>query len=140
LVKTVAPGFFAANANGAGVAAALALRVDAAGNQTYLPLSQYDAAQQRFVAAPLNLGAATDQTFLILYGTGWRGRAALTEVEVDVGGTVVPVLFAGAQGDFVGLDQINIGPLPRTLAGRNSVNVDLRVDSKRTNRVTLTIQ
>ncbi len=140
LVKAVAPGLFAANANGQGIGSLLALRVDAAGTQTYLPLSQFDAATQRFVTIPLSLGAATDQTFLILFGTGWRGRPALTDVVVEVGGAVIPVTFAGAQGDLVGLDQINVGPLPRTLAGRNSVNVDLRVDAKRSNRVTLTIQ
>jgi uncharacterized protein (TIGR03437 family) len=140
LVKSVAPGLFAANANGAGIAAALALRVDATGKQTYLPLSQFDAATQRFVPVPLSLGAATDQTFLILFGTGWRGRTALADVVVEVGGSAVPVAFAGAQGDLVGLDQLNVGPLPRTLAGRNSVNVDLRVDSKRSNRVTVSIQ
>ncbi|MFN0120842.1 MAG: hypothetical protein ACKV2V_10100 [Blastocatellia bacterium] len=117
LVKAVAPGMFSANADGAGIATALATRVDAAGNQTYQPLSGYDTAEQRFVPVPLNPGAATDQTFLILFGTGWR-----------------------AQSEFAGLDQINVGPLPRTLAGRNAVNVDVRIDSKRANRVSLTIQ
>lgn len=140
LVKSVAPGLFAANATGQGVGSLLALRVDATGKQTYLPVSQYDAAQQRYVPVPLSLGATTDQTYLVLFGTGWRSRSDLPEVEVQVGGSNVPVIFAGAQGDLIGLDQINLGPLPRTLAGRGSVNVVLTVESKRANVITLTIQ
>ncbi|MBL8172977.1 MAG: hypothetical protein JNJ50_32935 [Acidobacteria bacterium] len=140
LVKSVAPGMFAANATGQGVGSLLALRVDATGKQTYLPVSQYDTAQQRYVPVPLSLGATTDQTYLVLFGTGWRSRSDLPEVQVQVGGSNVPVIFAGAQGDLIGLDQINLGPLPRTLAGRGSVNVVLTVESKRANVITLTIQ
>lgn len=140
LVDAVAPSIFAANANGQGIGAIVALRVSADGTQTYLSVASYDAAQQSFVATPLSLGAPTDQTFLILYGTGIRGRQNLTDVEVEIGNQAVPVTFAGAQGDFVGLDQVNIGALPRSLAGRGTVNVVLTVDDGRANRVTITIQ
>lgn len=41
---------------------------------------------------------------------------------------------------FLGLDQVNIGPLPRTLAGRGTVNLHLTVDGNRSNTVSLNIQ
>lgn len=140
LVKAVAPGLFAANASGAGTGAIVALRVTAAGAQTYLPVSTYDAVQGKIVPVPLSLGAETDKVYLILNGTGVRGRPGLADVTVEVGGVSVPVIYAGAQNDFVGLDQINVGPLPRSLAGKGEVQVVMTVDNKRSNRVTITIQ
>ncbi len=140
LVKSVAPGLFSANANGQGLGAIVGLRVNAAGAQTYFAATNYDTAQQKAVAVPVNLGAATDQVHLLLFGTGIRGVAALADVKVEVNGTAVPVTFAGAQGDLAGLDQVNIGPLPRSLAGRGEVTIVLTVDNKRCNRVTVTIQ
>jgi uncharacterized protein (TIGR03437 family) len=140
LVKTVGPGLFAANASGQGTGAIVALKVDAAGNQTYLPVSTFDSAQQKVVPVPVSLGAETDKLYLILNGTGLRGRPNLTSVTVEVGGVAVPVFYAGAQPDFIGLDQVNIGPLPRSLAGKGEVQVVMTVDNKRSNRVTVTIQ
>jgi uncharacterized protein (TIGR03437 family) len=140
LVKTVAPGLFAANANGQGPGAIVGLRVDAANAQSFFATTRYDAAQQRSVAVPVNLGAATDRVFLLLFGSGIRGVTALADVSIEVGGAAVPVTFAGAQGDLAGLDQVNIGPLPRSLAGRGEVTIVMTVDSKRSNRVTVTIQ
>jgi uncharacterized protein (TIGR03437 family) len=140
LVDSVAPALFAANANGQGVGAMVALRVDAANAQTFLPVFNYNASQQRFVATPVSLGAETDKLFLILFGSGLRAVRNLSDVTVEVGGVEVPVAFAGAQGDLVGLDQVNIGPLPRALAGKGSVEVVIRVAGRRANRVTVTIQ
>jgi uncharacterized protein (TIGR03437 family) len=140
LVDSVAPGLFAANANGQGVGAMVALRVDSAGAQTYLPVFNYNTSQQRFVAVPVSLGAETDKLFLILFGTGIRSATNLSAVTVEVGGVEAPVAFAGAQGDLVGLDQVNIGPLPRALVGKGSVEVVIRVNGRRANRVTVTIQ
>ncbi len=62
LVKAVAPSQFAAHGNGQGVAAALALRIKADGSQSYELVAQFDAAQNRFVARPLDLGPETDTT------------------------------------------------------------------------------
>jgi uncharacterized protein (TIGR03437 family) len=133
-VAAVAPGLFAANANGQGVAAAVALRVRG-GAQTFEPVAQFDAAAGRFVTAPIDLGPESDQVFLILFGTGIRHRSALSAVTAKIGGADAQVLFAGAQGGFAGLDQINCGPLPRSLAGRGEVDVVLTVDGKTANTV-----
>jgi uncharacterized protein (TIGR03437 family) len=55
------------------------------------------------------------------------------------GGLATPVLYAGAQGELVGLDQVNVS-LPRNLMGRGSVNLTLTVDGKATNSVQISVQ
>lgn len=140
LVEKAAPGLFAANANGAGAGAFVALRIAADGAQTYLPTFSFDASQNRFVAVPVSLGAETDKVYLILYGTGIRNEKELADVTVEVGGQPVPVLFSGAQGSLLGLDQVNIGPLPRTLQGKGSVKIVMSVNRRDANQLTITIQ
>ena len=61
-------------------------------------------------------------------------------VTASVGGVSVPVLFAGAQGTFVGEDQINVGPLPRSLAGQGKVNVAVVADGIAANTTNLTFK
>ena len=89
-------------------------------------------------SVPIDLGPEGEQVFLLLYGTGVRGFTS--EVTTMVGGESVPVLGAVPQGDFVGLDQINIGPLPRSLAGRGEVNILLTADGKPANTVTVNVR
>ncbi len=132
-IKRVAPGLFAANANGQGIAAALALRIKPDGQQSYEPAARFDDASKRFVAVPLELGNADDQVFLLLFGSGWRQRSDLSNVVVTIGGQRVEVLFAGAQGS-PGLDQMNLR-LPRALAGRGEVDVVLQVEGQTANAV-----
>ena len=103
------------------------------------PASLFDAAQGRFVPVPIDLGPATDQLFLILYGTGVRFRSALTAVSATIGGENSEVLYAGPAEGFVGLDQCNLR-IPRSLAGRGAVNVNLAVDGKTANFVTIQIK
>jgi hypothetical protein len=79
------------------------------------------------------------QVYLTLYGTGIRRVRDPSSVRVEVGDETVPVLYAGPQGEFDGLDQINVGPLPATLAGSAEVPVLVRVDGRRANRVTVGI-
>ena len=137
-INLVAPGLFAANANGQGVAAAVALRVKANGAQSYEPVARFDASLNLNVAVPIDFGPATDQVYLILFGTGWRFRSALSAVALKVGGLDAPVSYAGAQS-LVGLDQIN-ALLPRGLMNRGEVDVVLMVDGKPANTVKVTIK
>ncbi|HEX8999319.1 MAG TPA: hypothetical protein VGB07_05435 [Blastocatellia bacterium] len=138
-ILTVAPGLFTADASGQGIATAVALRVTANGTLSYEPVALFDAAQGRFVPVPIDLGPATDQLFLILYGTGVRFRSALTAVSATIGGENSEVLYAGPAEGFVGLDQCNLR-IPRSLAGRGAVNVNLAVDGKTANFVTIQIK
>jgi uncharacterized protein (TIGR03437 family) len=130
-VARVAPGLFAANADGAGVAAAIAVRVLGHGGRVFEPVARYDEARQRFVAAPLDLGGDDEQVFLLLFGSGLR---AGQEVRAAVGGVAVDVTYAGAQGQFAGLDQVNLR-LPRSLAGHGEADIVLTVDGQAANIV-----
>jgi uncharacterized protein (TIGR03437 family) len=58
-------------------------------------------------------------------------------VTATIGGE--PVVVAGPlpQSQFVGLDQVNLGPLPGTLAGKGEVNILLTVAGKTANAVTV---
>lgn len=87
----------------------------------------------RTAPRPIDLNSA-DEVFVELYGTGIRNHSGLANVTVIVGSEAVPVTFAGAQPNFVGLDQVNI-KLPRSLAGRGEVDVVLTVDGKAANPV-----
>jgi uncharacterized protein (TIGR03437 family) len=49
-----------------------------------------------------------------------------------------PVVFAGAQGQFVGLDQINV-QLPAALRGRGIVPVVFTVDGQTSNTVMINV-
>lgn len=138
-VGNVAPALFAANSNGREVPAGFALRVTAAGTQLNEPISRFDTGQNKFVSAPIDLGAATDQVFLVLFGSGFRFRSLLTNVTATIGGTPVTVQYAGPQGDFVGLDQLNL-LLPRTLIGKGEADLVVTVDGKVANTMRVNIK
>jgi uncharacterized protein (TIGR03437 family) len=137
-VAPVAPGLFAANSNGQGVAAAIAVRVKADNSQVFEPVSRFDSAQNKFVPVPIDLGPASEQIFLVLYGTGIRNRSSLSTVTVDLGGVDAQVSYAGPQDVFIGLDQINVR-IPRELAGRGDVFASLRSDGIAANTVLVNI-
>ncbi len=138
VIEIVAPGLITANATGQGVPAAVLLRIAADGTQTFETVAQFDQALNRFIPRPIDLGAATDQLFLIGFGTGFRNRSSLSAATAIIGGTDAAVSFAGAQGDFAGLDQANIG-IPRSLAGRGDVDLVFRVDGRAANTVSINI-
>jgi uncharacterized protein (TIGR03437 family) len=138
-IDTVAPGLFAANANGKDVAAAVVLRVRG-GQQTFEPVAQLNSQTGRFDPIPIDLGPDTDQVILLLFGTGFRGFSALSALSCAFGGTDVPILGAAAVSGLEGLDQVNVGPVPRSLIGRGNVNVVFRADNKTANTVMLNIK
>jgi uncharacterized protein (TIGR03437 family) len=84
------------------------------------------------------LGSSTDQAYLFIFGTGLQD-AGTAGVTVSVGGTNVPVSYAGAQGGFVGLDQVN-AQLPASLAGKGNVTVQVTASGIAANAVNFTIQ
>ena len=134
-VAAVAPALFSADASGRGVAAAQFLRV--ADDSTRTQDLIFDPVTK--MAVPVNLGPETDRVFLLLFGTGLRGTTG--GVTATVGGETVGVLGPPVpQGEFVGLDQANIGPLPRSLVGRGEVEIVLTVDGQPANTVTVTVQ
>ena len=138
-IAAAAPGLFTANASGQGLAVGVVLRVRADSSQVYETLVTFDNAQQRFVAVPIDVSNANDQVFVLFFGTGLRGAARLSDVNVQVGGTNSEVGFAGPQGDLAGLDQLNVR-LSRTLMGRGEVDVVLNVAGRSANVVKINIR
>ncbi|MBK9313320.1 MAG: hypothetical protein IPM55_03565 [Acidobacteria bacterium] len=137
-IATVAPGIFSANATGQGIAAAVALRVKPTGEQIYEAVSEWDPVALQFVAKPIDMTQAGDQIYLILYGTGIRFRSDLPAVKLFWGDLMTGVLYAGPQGDFVGLDQINV-LIPPELTTRGQITIKLEVDGKLSNPLTITL-
>jgi uncharacterized protein (TIGR03437 family) len=88
---------------------------------------------------PIDLSVPGDQVFLTLFGTGIRGAAGLQSVVARYGNRELPVTFAGPQGSYDGLDQVNL-LLPRTLAGSGTVDIALTVDGWEANIVTVTVR
>jgi uncharacterized protein (TIGR03437 family) len=135
-VVKVAPGMVVLN--GQNLIAANVLRVAADGTQAGEPIFQLDSTG-RVVARPINLGSSAEQVFMVLYGTGFRA-AGMASVTVMIGGVNVPVIYAGAQNQYPGFDQVNIGPLPRSLAGRGDVVIQVAAAGVAANAAHMTLQ
>jgi uncharacterized protein (TIGR03437 family) len=139
LVSAVAPSLFTANGDGKGVASAIALRIKADGSRSYEEVAEFDQAQNGFVPLPIDLGPEDDQVFLVLFGTGIRFRSSVSSVIATIGGEYASVTFADSQGDFEGLDQVNV-LLPRSLIGRGEADLLLTVDAQMANPVRVKVK
>lgn len=133
-ITNISPGLFTADASGGGLAAAVVLRVKANGDQVYEPVGQLDLATGQFTARLIDVSNPAEQVFLLLYGTGFRHHSGLNKVRVTINGVSAEVLFAGAQGDFAGLDQCNVRLVP-SLVGSGEISIALTADGKTSNTV-----
>jgi uncharacterized protein (TIGR03437 family) len=131
-IAAVAPGLFSANAQGTGFAVGQAWHVRADGSFTITDLC----CAAGGAGIPVDMGADTDTTVVVLYGTGLRGRTSQANVSATVGGQPATVNYAGQQGTFVGLDQVNL-TLPRSLRGQGTVAIALTVDGKTANALNI---
>jgi uncharacterized protein (TIGR03437 family) len=126
-ITRVAPALFTADASGRGPAAALAVYVKPSGAQTAELTFECDSEGCRDKA--LDEPAAVS-----LFGVGVRGRSGLSAIRARIGGLPATVLYAGPQGEFAGLDQLNLEPAP----GLHGVlDVEIEVDGKAANPVTV---
>ena len=132
MVAKVAPGLFTANGSGTGVPAALAIR-RAIATQTDTTVPVFTCSANACVSTPIETSSDT-QVFLALFGTGIRGRTSLANVTAAIGGQAMVVLFAGAQGQYQGLDQVNV-QLPQTTTVHGEQDLVLTVDGKAANTV-----
>jgi uncharacterized protein (TIGR03437 family) len=78
-----------------------------------------------------------ENSYLTLYGTGIRNRSSVSAVSCFLDGQEVPVSYAGPQGDFTGLDQVNVA-IPSGLSG--AVSVVLMVDGQRSNTASIVLR
>jgi uncharacterized protein (TIGR03437 family) len=125
-VAPLAPGIFTASSNGKGTAQGLVLDLQSTGVSTLNTTN------------PIGLNS-TDTFYLELFGTGFDSASA-SQVTVTINGHSIPVLYAGTQQQYPGLDQINVGPLPANLKSAGTVNVEVSVNGQAANTVTLTFQ
>ncbi len=138
MVQSVAPALFSANGTGSGVAAATAIRTQAANPLLQSPVPVFQCTSSSCVSVPINLGVDTP-VYLSLYGTGIRNRSSLANVGVTIDNISVPVLYAGLAPGFTGLDQVNVS-LILSLRGSKETNVVLTVDGQVSNVVKVNIE
>jgi uncharacterized protein (TIGR03437 family) len=136
LIVTVSPGIFQLNSTA--LAAAQVLWVPPDRPQTTGQVYQLDASNN-VTPLPIDVDPSKGAVYLSVFGTG---IANAQTVAVTVGGQPVPVTYFGAQGysNPYGLDQVDIGPLPPSLAGRGRVNIILTADGQTANPVEVYIQ
>jgi uncharacterized protein (TIGR03437 family) len=133
-VGSVSPGLF--ELNSAGLVAAWVQPVISGVAQNLQAVYQLNSSGA-VAPLPISLGASSGQVYLWMYGTGIRNAK---NISATVGAVSVPVLYSKAAPGFAGEDQVNIGPLPQSLAGQGSVNIVLIADGQAANIVTVTIQ
>jgi uncharacterized protein (TIGR03437 family) len=124
-IASAAPALFTANANGAGVPAAVTGRINANNQFVFDPNPPFEpdpVTPGVFIPSPIDVGTDERPAFLILYGTGLR-NAEPDSLRAIIGGLEVPVVAVAAPG-FTGLDQINL-QIPASLKGRGEVDVTL---------------
>lgn len=132
-VGNLSPGLFSANGSGQGAAAGELVLVSGTETDREI-LAEYG--EDIGAVAPRELDfSGADSAYLVLYGTGIRRRSDLSNTRLTIGGIEVPVIYAGEQLEYLGLDQLNAGPLPLELAGRGLVDVKLTVDGITSNTV-----
>lgn len=139
IVRNVVPGLFTAGMNGAGGAAAVALRIKADGKRSYEQVAKFDASINQYITIPIDLGDASDQVYLLLYGTGFQNLSSLMGASVKIGDVDTQVTYAGRQGDYVGLDQVNV-LIPRNLIGKGEADVLFIANSTGANVVRVNIK
>ncbi len=138
-LTNINPGIFSAEATGSGLAAAVVQRVKSTGEQTYENIVRYDTTMNRWVAIPVDVSNPNEQVFLAIFGTGIRSRSSLANVSATVGNSNVEVLYAGDQGFYAGVDQVNIR-LPRSLSGGGEIPIAVNVDGVAANTIKINIR
>ena len=128
-VAPTAPALFSADTSGKGVAAALA-------TQSGRLLPVFDCARPA-VCTPQPLEPRDGSpVYVSLFGTGIRRG---THVTASFDTESVPVLYAGAQPEFPGLDQINIR-LDAGLQTRGERDLHITVDGREANPVQILVR
>src|SRR5262249_40220232 len=138
-IAGTAPGIYAANADGRGVAVGQFVATHADGSQSFANTAVYDSTAAKWIPKAIDLQSESEQFALLLYRTGIQHRPQPESVKATVGGQEVAVLFSGPQPSFPGLDQVNL-QIPRNLTGRGTVPVSLTVDGKAANEVIVAIR
>ncbi|MEP7270580.1 MAG: Ig-like domain repeat protein [Acidobacteriota bacterium] len=132
VIVPVRPGLFAANGDGVGAVAGFYVHAAGDHSQVLESTAILDSVTGLYVPSRVTFGAESEELFLVLHGTALRGRSGLEAVTVKVGGVIAEVTYAGPQGGYVGLDQVNVR-LPRILVGRGEVEIEVIVEGREAN-------
>jgi uncharacterized protein (TIGR03437 family) len=133
-IASVSPGIFQMNATD--LAAAYVVRVMADQSQKIGAVYQVDASNN-VTPLPLSVAPANGAVYLAVFGTGFHNAH---NIAATVGSQAVPVTWFDPKGTATGLDQVNIGPLPISLAGWGRVNIIVTADGQTANPVEVYIQ
>lgn len=128
-VENVSPGLFTLSPR---LAAATAIRVQKGGQS---PVPVFACSTTGCSPVPIELSAGAP-VYLTLYGTGLRRQQNAT---ATVKGISVPVLYAGSQPGFPGLDQVNV-ELPVSLRGSGEVEIVVTSDGRSSNPVYVAVR
>jgi uncharacterized protein (TIGR03437 family) len=149
-VAPISPAFFTASQNGSGVPAGYVTRV-AAG--TFQQTNEQIAENNGGTVTPITIQRRGDEIYLILFGTGIRyapnsntandialaGGGTLINVaeslEITIGGKIARVDYAGVQGGYYGLDQVNV-LIPADAVASPTASVIIKVRDAGGNLVT----
>ena len=136
-IARVAPGLFTANETGGGAPLGSALELRSDGSELRHSLFEPYPGQTKFEARPFDLEWDELTFHLELFGTGLRAARA-EQILASVGGVPVPVRSTLQLPDYPGIDQMIVGPLPRTLAGRRGLSeLEISIDGISSNKVTV---
>lgn len=129
-ITSVAPSFFSV---GNSIAAGYAIQVGPGNVQTTAVI----VSQPGGVYTPLPIDNSSGDVYLILFGTGFDASST-ADVSVKIQGIEAPVAYAGPQGSFAGLDQVNI-LLPAALSHSGLVSVVPAINGTAANTVYISI-
>ncbi|MCC7496309.1 MAG: VCBS repeat-containing protein [Bryobacterales bacterium] len=135
-IAPVAPALLAANSSG--LASGSLLSVSPDGGETWSDIATTTPGGA-IVPVPIDLDSISGRLYLVVNGTGFRNRAALSDVHVNLGGRSLAPAFAGPIENIPGMDQLRVElkpdlrdmhgdiPLSITLAGYTSNTVTIRL-------------
>lgn len=129
-VHDVAPGLFTAKSDGKGAAVGL---------QTFDGVQHAGLTNADGSTRAVDAGTLERPSYLVLFGTGWRNALSKGDARVTIAGYDAPVEYAGQQGYYVGLDQLNVR-VPYVLRGAGEVDLVLTVSGIEANRVKVRLQ
>lgn len=133
-IASVQPSIFTTNLSGSGAPAAV---------WTLDGLSYFTAGNPGGTPLPMDAGA-----YLVLACTGLRhapntdgnnGNGMAENVQITIGGVSAPVFYAGSQGAYAGLDQVNV-QVPPSLHGSGQVELVMTVSNKVANKVVIAVK
>ena len=89
---------------------------------------------------PIDLGGEGEEVHLVWFGTGLRFRSSIANVIVRIADIEMPVEYAGPQGEYFGLDQVNVRLSKLLPRYTDPLSVAVLVDGKSSNYGFLTFK